>query len=1710
MRVSVKQTVSWLLAVALVLPGAMILSSPIEAGAAETSTHADSLPAEPVKVSECENVAEDVKNPPQPNIYTLRNEYKVPRVGKDGESKNEINYQPYVATVGAAATKEQKDKVKKTITLPDFAGYDKPKDGGNTIDKYDITYQGIVDAATTGAGAETTGNPESGIVHNGKHEYLYEGKTGSITVRHVFQKLEDFSKYGKLPGKTDETTTTETGKVGQLVPIEPLNPIPAGFVPEKTNMKVVIANDSITVDQRYNLAHFDVTYNTVEGTSIPARTLYYGQVIPPLAESDIPTKIGATFVGWKPSVELQGSLDGSKPKTFKANEIITDGNGKPIKNLDAKLILPANNVEFKAVWKDREKADYAIQFWVEKADHPDNAEPMNKYEFMGTRVYKDQKVGDRPDLATVSVDGLVFPDLTQDRLYKIWNGDKFYRGRFLYLNKFYTYNEALTGEQNAGKTISSTGETVYNIYYDRQVYDLYFTKSNSTTATFYPEIWRYGKKLGGPGDPYHFKARFNQRLLDWPNDALETKGFSPDKQSFGWTLNYAGSNSERAFEYRDTPPYRLSADEFLDTPRYTTQGGYTSKIDAGNSVTIDVTKASALPFTMLSFGIWESGSRDGNQAVPHHMDFWMDGFEENPNWDHRDPKEKYKKIIDYDLYRNKADTGSDSYLHPAPIVQGFTPYDIDPSTKKARVKSIPLDEDELKEMNEKRKQITKFPSEKVRDTYDPDELHPKGEMQFMKTFFNRADPFGDPLDSDDPVFEKNGYIRFYYKRNKYPLRFNTDPTKIKGDSEYTNAQTDIFYQKPLNELNLDDVNFLSDLGLTNLLEKDSDGKYHIKRPEGLAPNKVFKGWALDPAGLKMVSTSDETMPHHPLVLYAIWEEQDFKWKVTFDPDGGNLPAIDASKLATDQKTISEGYVGQKQNVTYPVKEANEGDKQVFTVLHRQKLKELQGNAKPTKEGYSFSGWEVLHYKKDANGYTNEVDHTYRQVHGVPELYGFGNDVVDPIYLKAIWVPNSLENVTVYHHFLDKGYHIDKTVNPNPKSRIIKNQRTGQLVRTLAVQNDDWRLASHDELVKLPDQEVKDLYNEYNGRLPFNNGYFQVLRVEPKKITQNGQLVDNPNYKNNVFHFFYVPFRTRNYKVNYLDERAKAELAKPHTDAEKQKIIDKYRILPQERVESKARHYDARNYKPIKGWKLTSDAQQQLFYDVDEATNELKGINGTKSDEITFYYQDVRILQVPSKCTTPDGYVRVTFKASDGGSFGTDSTTGKPIKELNYDVLEGTKSDQLPVPQESPKGAKPVPGKYYVTPEKDYSFARWDNHILLPARTALKKADEKTYVFTAQFEKPPIVVTDGVVTTESFKDPNNTWTNDFAPKLEALKGSIRLKEDGVRKDLPEGATVKLFDEHNNEITTPDDIYKLVKENGTPDTEEPVRIIKLKAIVSFPDQTTTRELTVPIRVYKNRYEAKPSGEMPDRLKTATGPNGDLVNLLEDTTAKNYVKVTVKPTNKLGLPSKTYWVNPKAWVDIPEIKVTDQLKTSTGFEHWKADKSAQNENNAAGGVYDFKKRHKFTENTIIEPVFTVTPPPTPPTPNPPTPGTPGGTPGTPGTPSTPGTPGKPTPDPTTPGTPGGTPGKPGGKPGTPGGNPSLPGGNPLTPGGNPLAPSGTPAVPGSPTVPSSPDQKDNSYLANLPETGANSLLYLYAAVLFTLTGALVLRISRKRARD
>ncbi|WP_264352335.1 hypothetical protein, partial [Streptococcus anginosus] len=88
--------------------------------------------------------------------------------------------------------------------------------------------------------------------------------------------------------------------------------------------------------------------------------------------------------------------------------------------------------------------------------------------------------------------------------------------------------------------------------------------------------------------------------------------------------------------------------------------------------------------------------------------------------------------------------------------------------------------------------------------------------------------------------------------------------------------------------------------------------------------------------------------------------------------------------------------------------------------------------------------------------------------------------------------------------------------------------------------DKWILASDEELRNTKDEETKKLYEGYQKlagehRATKDNTYFQTLRVEPKQILEDGKLVDNPKAKDNEFHFFYRPFQTRDYKVNYVDQ-----------------------------------------------------------------------------------------------------------------------------------------------------------------------------------------------------------------------------------------------------------------------------------------------------------------------------------------------------------------------------------------------------------------------------------------------------------------------------------------------------------------------------------------------------------------------------------------------
>ena len=1032
--------------------------------------------------------------------------------------------------------------------------------------------------------------------------------------------------------------------------------------------------------------------------------------------------------------------------------------------------------------------------------------------------------------------------------------------------------------------------------------------------------------------------------------------------------------------------------------------------------------------------------------MPHHMDFWMDGFKPD------------ETIIRYDLYRYKADTNSDTYAPKYPQVQGFT-------GKRANERPDYFDSDGIDEKNDERADVTPFPAKTYTDMYGE---RPVGMMKFIKAFLNNGDEWGDPDGWDG--FDKNGYLKFEYKRNKYPLRFNYDPSKIKGDNEFNSTnQLDTFYEFPLKCLSpdvdtdeeykkvakgenpsnlLDNPENLQKLSLTDLVfnDKNDNNKLKVKRPDNLSDQMVFKGWALDPAGSKLIwENPGEKMPSHPVNLYAKWGEPDYKWKVTFDPDGGVLENINEEKLTQERKTIQEGDIGQIEVNTYAKKEANDGDKQVFTVIQRQKLVEPK---KPTKRGYEFMGWEVIHYTKDANGnYTSVQDTSYRDTYKVPELYSFGNDVVSPVYLKAIWVKSDVVDIESYHHFLDKDY--KENTAADRETQILRDRRVGsylaavgsrQNAERILVPKDEWDDLEKNNTTKLKDSMTYAQYMKLDKENPRVNSYSQQIRIGAEKVQDPNKnpvtepsLIDNPL---NVFHFYYRPFRHREYKVNYLDERGRKEVEKfiedskkafagiknnPNlTDAQKDKeykdlleanrtdfeaIRKKYAIIDQEAVKNGKRHFDARNYRPIAGWVLNDKPQQQLFFDINEDTNAFYGINETGFDEINFFYKDVRVVETKKDDPVPKGYVRVTFKAADGGSF-TDKD-GKAVKELYYDVVKGLRSQLLPVPKLLGEGETKVNGKYYITPDNGKNFTKWDKDELLNDNTIL----EQNYEFTAYFDWSDLKVSSKeLVSTESYIDPDDKWTNEFAPTIDELKNQLVLtKNNQVINNIDEHIVAQLFDEKGKELKTDEDVLKLLSEQNKSDTEELVRRVNIKAKVKFKDQKykalenkkeglgdqleklkkedpvdqtkineleqkikdttdaikaheaglTEQELDIPVTIYKNVYEALTKTEKPLFLSEAE--KGDLKDITGD-----YVKVTVQPTNKpTNKDAKIYYVNPYAWVKISEVDIS-QDASSLGFTKWTADKDKQNENNEENGVFDFDKRHMFTEDTVIKPDF------------------------------------------------------------------------------------------------------------------------------------------------
>ncbi|MDU7141705.1 MAG: InlB B-repeat-containing protein [Anaerococcus vaginalis] len=1494
----------------------------------------ESIVKKPTELDESKDIEKQLKNPDYPDIYTYRWDYKI-GVKENGLDKDKIIFQPYIASVGENASPEERAKVLKTINLPEIKGYDKP----NGIDSYDVTYDFVKD------NAKDTKNDASFMFY-GNHDYKYEPKEGKIKVKYLFQNLYDHEKYEDPKDGEKPLIKTYTAKTGDKFKIPELNKedyakYAKGFEPEQNNLEVTVPENASKTPliYHYNRKTFQVDFDSDGGSYVPNMTLYYGQTIPYFDYK--PKKSTSEFKGWKSNIDLETS-DG---------KIIKKGDLIDMKNYPdgLKEAMPAENIIFTAEWNEKPTADYKIQFWTQKAE-------SDGYDFIGAKVIKDAKTNSRPDLDKMLPEGFKFPEIEKDLTKK---------GKEKELNKYYVRNTKKIKEENTEnvknddgtskvvvKKVHSDSSTTYNIYYDRQTYTMLFEKFciDEPDAGFPAKeakmVLPDGRKYDSTKEvnkPYKFTAKFGERMTKWPNDMwLIEKGgvdFGPNHSFIGWQLNSENNGNLDQGLYLDTPPYWLTSEDFIDKD-------FTELDPAVRPATHSTSTGEKLPERTISLGPCESAEF---QFAIYYMEYLFEGFDGKL---HYNPDMSYTKI----------DTNV-SYPYPSPGIVGFTP----------KYESINPVEDAKKRPEEKEgytENLSKLTFDELKNELDNyEEKRPEDE----KSFF---DPIAENGINGVPFKDIPRYrFAFTYGREKYKLYLDKDPSDVNAHADFSGKTfsngkdaiiSDVYYDIPLRKLNLDEE--------YKLTEAD--------KPENLPDDYVFKGWALDAQGSKLIKDTikeaeklesqiaekykeleknstdkekkfklqneikelksklddaDANMPNYDVVLYAKWGEPDKNYKVKFDPNGGDIDSIGQNDIAThkDGERIKISTEFGKVPYKVPEKLDDEGNVQVFDVANRMTIKEPPT---PQRDGYDFLGWELVTYNEDGS-----EDTSYKDKYEVPRLYSFGNEITSDLYLRAIWAKNSLVDVKVYHHLLDKDFNEVKLVDG-----VIKNQRVKTNTTAYGVmQGEEYILANDDEFDnKNVSEDTKNEYEAYKKETERENTYYQnqVVQAEnnDKKSDDNQQPI-KLEFKNQ-FHFYYRPYRYRKYTVNYL-------LAKDGQD--KFEAVgsqgDKYEnVIEPEEVLNGNRHFDSVNYRKIRGFKLVSPPQTQLFFNINEDTHELLDINGIKTKDINFYYKDVRVLKTKNpKTKTPDGYHRITFKALDNGSFGTDKD-GKEIKEIYYDVIDGLNFSNIPVPTDEEKnGIK-------ITPAKNYNIGSWSGRRedgkelkgLLDENTPIKKS----YEFEIDFVEDEYPEVKPIKVFESSKDDGGNFINDFMPTND---------KDKIEESISD--LIKLEKYKDYQVLEEEKIYDKVKENedynNKPSDVKPNKD-SIKVRVNFKNDTY-KDFDIPVEIYKNIYRALDSKSKPNIVQN-------------DEFLKDFVKVDVVPTNKAkDSQIKTYYVNPKAQVRIPEND--PEGENDWTFEKWTTggdDIADLKEQIKARKDYDMKSLHIFEKETVITARYSKTP--------------------------------------------------------------------------------------------------------------------------------------------
>ncbi|MDY2668540.1 immunoglobulin-like domain-containing protein [Schaalia hyovaginalis] len=282
---------------------------------------------------------------------------------------------------------------------------------------------------------------------------------------------------------------------------------------------------------------------------------------------------------------------------------------------------------------------YTVQFWSERADYDEaNVGSIgDKYEYIGLKNFTGAE-GHVPGLLTVDPSGVQFPDI---ELATSSNPELF--------AKLYHLNADFTTAQNANddsaiRPLSADKKNVYNVFFDREVYDVVFEKGNQSKYTFDPVISKNGTTYDATTNPYTVRMRFGQEFGDaWPFDKDIVNVPSEGKRGFGLT-GWKIMTGESSANYLDTPPYRLTYSEFI---QYAGKRA-TSVSRPGVSYT-DHTIAMGISFNTASH--------------PVFVDFALEGFE--------DGLEPRQFPVDEALSYWKSDTSWTGYSFPVPEIKGF-------------------------------------------------------------------------------------------------------------------------------------------------------------------------------------------------------------------------------------------------------------------------------------------------------------------------------------------------------------------------------------------------------------------------------------------------------------------------------------------------------------------------------------------------------------------------------------------------------------------------------------------------------------------------------------------------------------------------------------------------------------------------------------------------------------------------------------------------------------------------------------------------------------------------------------------------------------------------------------------------------------------------------------------------------------------------------